>query len=73
MAVRLEERWQYKQSVTSEDKINSSESHQKKHPAAVTGNDQLHTGAVTRVGVRFRGVSVTDVMPVRAVCNLALP
>ncbi len=33
-----------------------------------------YIGAVTRMGVRFRGVSVTDVaMPVRAVCkNLTL-
>ncbi len=33
-----------------------------------------YIGAVTRMGVRFRGVSVTDVaMPVRAVCkNLSL-
>ncbi len=29
-----------------------------------------YIGAVTRTGVRFRGVSVTDVaMPVRAVCK----
>ncbi len=29
-----------------------------------------YIGAVTRMGVRFRGVSVTDVaMPVRAVCK----
>ncbi len=32
-----------------------------------------YIGAVTRMGVRFRGVSVTDVaMPVRAVCKTSL-
>ncbi len=32
-----------------------------------------YIGAVTRTGVRFRGVSVTDVaMPVRAVCKTSL-
>ncbi len=32
-----------------------------------------YIGAVTRTGVRFRGVSVTDVaMPVRAVCKTLL-
>ncbi len=36
----------------------------------VQGEIRYKIGAVTRMGVRFRGVSVTDVaMPVRAVCK----